>query len=86
MAQEEGKREGKNGGRRNDQRNYTAFDRALIAAKQTNAKVYFSMADGTEIEASIISVDKYFIEVKADYSETATTWLNKSAIMLCGVL
>lgn len=62
--------------------NYTAFDRALVSAASNGAIVRFTLASGDSVDATVKSVDRYFIEIS---TPDGLEWLNKGFIERCKV-
>lgn len=60
---------------------FTAYDRALITASRENLIVTFDFfgLDEKAIEATIVSVDKFFVEIEIDGERV---WINKSMIAM----
>lgn len=76
--------EGARGRPQNNKReNYTAFDRALIRAKEEGKLVQFKLATDEVEKGFICSVDKYFIEIENDEGKE---WFGKAMMTRVKVL
>ena len=73
---------------RNPRNDYSAYDRALIKAKESGREVDFTLATGEVLtECAVCSVDKFQVEVehsaqgpmRGEYARTKE-WLNKALI------
>lgn len=79
-------------GQQQHRENYTAFDRAMIAASTSKTPVEFTMAPGETIGGQVCSVDKYFIEVDTDWMgmhtpyRGAKVWISKAMIVTARVI
>jgi sRNA-binding regulator protein Hfq len=71
---------------------YTAFDRALVKAAQNGNTVRITLADGEQIEGTVKTVDKFFVElrhqsgqqVQAGYT-AVEEWFNKALLLRCWI-
>lgn len=65
--------------RKPQRKEYTAFDRAMIAAAQNKTRVEFTVR-GVPSFALICSVDTYFIEVCDEVDSSKKWWINKAHV------
>lgn len=74
-------------GRSQHREEYTAYDRALIAAKQGKQIVHFKLANDDEVNGYIRSVDKFNVELEistpntADPAAITCEWFSKVMIV-----
>lgn len=61
---------------------YTAYDRALVAAAQEGVQVRFTQVDGEITSGKVVSVDRFNIEVELEAAPYTATkiWLSKVTI------
>lgn len=70
---------------------YTAFDRKMIFCKEARKKVHFEMATDVSFVGTIVSVDKYFIEIDDDFGldpgdPDGLVWISKAMIVSARVV